>query len=63
MQLINKINLHQVLTATLLQHNKFVTTIAEQYKASGTKLLKGKPNPQTSMNFQVYGVKIHHPLI
>ena len=80
--LINKIHIHQALTATLLQHNQFVTTIAEQYKASGTKLLKtaphlllclliklvtpqqfylllkGKPNPQTSIDFQVYDVKI-----
>lgn len=82
MQLINKIHVHQALTATLLQHNQFVSTIADQYKASGTKLLKtaphlllclliklvipeqfylllkGKPNPQTSIDFQVYGVKI-----
>ncbi len=82
MPLINKIHVHQALTATLLQHNKIVTTIAEQYKASGTKLLKtaphlllclliklaiadqfylllkGKPNPQTSINLQVYKVKI-----
>lgn len=82
MPLINKTHVHQALTATLLQHNQFVTTIAEQYKASGTKLLKtaphlllclliklvipeqfylllkGKLNPQTSINFQVYDVKI-----
>ena len=41
--LINKIHLHQVLTATLLQHNQFVTTIADQYKVSGTKLSKTAP--------------------
>ncbi len=43
MPLINKIHLHQALTATLLQHNQFVTTIADQYKASGTKSLKNAP--------------------
>ncbi|WP_041934101.1 hypothetical protein [Gloeothece verrucosa] len=74
MPLINTINLHQALTATLLQHNQFVTTIFDQYKVSGINLyktppylllnlliellipeqfyllLKGKPNPQVSID-------------
>ncbi len=29
MPLINKIHIHQALAATLLQHNQFVTTIAD----------------------------------
>ena len=42
--LINKVHIHQVLNATLLQYNKSVTTIADQYKVSGTNLLKTAPN-------------------
>lgn len=43
MQLIKKIHVNQAVTPTLLQHNKLVTTIAEQYKASGTKIVKTAP--------------------
>ncbi len=44
MPLINKIHLHQALTATLLQHNQFVTPITRQYKVSGINLKKTAPN-------------------
>ncbi len=43
MQLIKKIHVNKAVDATLLQHNKLVTTIAEQYKASGTKIVETAP--------------------
>ena len=43
MQLIKKIHVNKAVDATLLQHNKLVTTIAEQYKASGTKIVETTP--------------------
>ncbi|MEC4986957.1 MAG: type I-MYXAN CRISPR-associated Cas8a1/Cmx1, partial [Oscillatoria sp. PMC 1076.18] len=44
MPLINKIHLHQALTATLLQHNQFVTPITRQYKVYGITLKKTAPH-------------------
>ncbi|MDE5081765.1 MAG: hypothetical protein O4808_16310 [Trichodesmium sp. St17_bin3_1_1] len=43
MQLIKKIHVNKAVDATLLQHNKLVTTIAEQYKESGTKIVETAP--------------------
>ena len=43
MQLIKKIHVNKAVDATLLQHNKLVTTIAEQYKGSGTKIVETAP--------------------
>lgn len=53
MPLIHKIHLHQALTATLLQHNQFVTPITRQYKVSGINLQKTAPNYLLNLLFKM----------